>query len=600
MEVPRQNPDSYPNQRFSNAESVAIGEELSHLEKIGAIRVCSPVEGQFLSSIFLIPKSNGDKRFILNLKKLNKHILTQHFKMEDFRTASRLMSPNCYMLNLDLKEAYFLVPIHDDHKKYLRFKFKDNLFEFTALPFGLCTAPYLFTKLLKPVAALLRSQGLLSAIYLDDFLCLAGSYKNCLQNAMQTISLLCRLGFLINYEKSNLVPSKICKFLGFLFNSENMCLELPPEKKQKIFDLVRHNMTKTRISIRDFSHVIGTLIAACPAVAYGWAHTKSFERAKFLALNCNDGNYDKIMNIPQHLSYDFQWWESNIWQSRNPIRLFDYKIEIFTDASTTGWGAACGTEKTGGFWTADEQMHHINYLELMAAYLGLKTFADNLSNCEILLRVDNTTAVSYINRMGGIQFLHLNEIAQKIWRWCEMRQVFVFASYIKSSQNVDADSESRKLNIDTEWALSSQAFEKIVATFGDPEIDLFASRVNAKCIRYVSWKRDPYAYNVDAFTISWHNFFFYAFPPFAVILKVLQKIIGDRATGIVVVPYWESQPWYPLFKSLAIGNIVTFPPSKNLLSSVFRQAHPLHRHLSLAAAVLSGKHFCENKCHNPQ
>lgn len=134
--------------------------------------------------------------------------------------------------------------------------------------------------------------------------------------------------------------------------------------------------------------------------------------------------------------------------------------------------------------------------------------------------------------------------------------------------------------------------------FGNPEIDLFATRINTKCEQYVSWKRDPYAFNIDAFTISWHDFFFYAFPPFSLILKVLQKIKTDDATGILVVPYWPAQPWFPVFMSLSIVEPIIFPPSKQLLSSAFSDAHPLHHHLTLVASVLSGEPLQRNKSRN--
>lgn len=316
-----------------------------------------------------------------------------------------------------------------------------------------------------------------------------------------------------------------------------------------------------------------------------------------MALTKTD-SYDTNMTIDSNLRDDLLWWKDHIMKSFNPILSGNYTLEIFTDASLVGWGAACEGNVTGGSWNDSERANHINYLELVAVFFGLKSFARLHTNCEILLRVDNTTAVSYVNKMGGVQYPHLNEITQNIWKWCEERNIHIFASYIKSSHNIEADGGSR--NIDIEWELNSQAFHKIVNTFGKPDIDLFASRINAKCPRYVSWKPDPSAYNIDAFTVNWSNYFFYAFPPFALILKVLQKIINDGAIGIVVVPYWMTQAWFPLFKSLSVGEIIIFRPQKHLLFSNFRESHPLHSQLSLAASVLSAKPSLEDKYHLQQ
>ena len=96
-------------------------------------------------------------------------------------------------------------------------------------------------------------------------------------------------------------------------------------------------------------------------------------------------------------------------------------------------------------------------------------------------------AISYMNRIGGIQYPKLNGITRNIWEWCEKKEICLFASYIASKENVDADNGSRVKNIDTEWELSKSAFSRKVGVFGTPSIDLFASRCNAKCSHYCSW-----------------------------------------------------------------------------------------------------------------
>lgn len=100
--------------------------------------------------------------------------------------------------------------------------------------------------------------------------------------------------------------------------------------------------------------------------------------------------------------------------------------------------------------------------------------------------------------------------------------------------------------------------------------------------------RDPEAYKVDAFTLDWNKLKFYAFPPFSMVLKMLQKIIEDKAEGIVVVPLWVSQPWYPIFKSLLVGDPLIFKPNRFLLS-FSKSPHPLWKNLILVAGKLSGR-----------
>lgn len=595
--LPVQNVDVH-NDNISEKEVNKIDICVHKLLEKGAINSCKPCNGQFLSKMFTVPKPNGDNRFILNLKNLNKFIHTEHFKLEDLRTATKLMSKGCYMSTTDLKDAYFLVPIHNSDKKYLRFAWKHNIYEFQVLPFGLNTAPYVFTKILKPVMQHLRSKGLISVIYLDDIWCCGRSSQECADNVQKTVKILSDLGFIINFDKSSLIPQKCVKFLGFILNSEKYHIALPTQKRQNIKDEIHKFLNKKSCKIRELAHLTGLLVSACPAIQYGFLYTKELERQKFIFLQKSNNNYERTMPLSDSVVPDLKWWLSHISNSVKPIRSNNYCLEIFSDSSITGWGGSCGDERAAGLWNEDERKLHINYLELVAASLALKVFANKLTNCEILLRIDNTTAISYINRMGGIQYPHFNSIANQIWKWCESRNIYVFASYIKSAHNVIADEESRKSHSDIECEPNNKYFDEIVHTHGAPDIDLFASRANAKCDLYVAWKNDSDAFKIDTFTLSWKPYFFYAFPPFVLITKVLQKIVSEQSEGIVVVPDWPTQPWYPLFQKMMVAEPLYFGPCNDLLK-LYSSNHQFRQRLTLVAARLSGKFFHDEGCQEP-
>lgn len=576
---------------FTPSVAAHCDAEIQRLLDKDAIAQVEPSEDQFLSFFFLIEKPSGGMRFILNLKELNFYISPPHFKLEDWRTVVRLMLPGSQMASLDLEDAYLLVAIHLDHRKFLRFQWRGNTFQFSALPFGLATAPYIFTKLLRPVVASLRAQGYESVLYLDDFLLLAPSKAVCRLNAQAHINLLSSLGFAINFQKSELEPSHERKYLGFVFNSVQQSVAIPEQRRRNLYALVSSLSRNSHCSIQVLASMIGSLVSICPAVQYGLLYTKSFERAKYLALKRFANNFSAIMKLPSSLNEDFRWWLtilSNPHQ-KNCIRTSNYSLEIFSDASLTGWGAACFTNSTHGWWSEEERLLHINILELKAAFYALKSFAATCRDCNILLRLDNTTALSYINRFGSVRFPLLSSIAKDIWQWCEERNIFLFASHIPSSENVTADSESRQLDTNTEWSLSKSAFRAVFRRFGPFEIDLFASALNAKCDTYISWLPDPGSFAVDAFTLSWEGLFFYAFPPFILVTRVLRKIIDDRAEGVVVVPWWPSQSWFPLFQRMLIEEPLILSPSNNLLSAPLRSQHPAASSLSLAAGKLSGR-----------
>lgn len=582
---------SPPTERvYSDEDKYNLSHAIKDLLDKGAVSKCLPSKNQFLSSYFLVDKPNGGKRFILNLKKLNKFVKTSHFKMEDMKNVIRLIYPHCYMATIDLKDSYFLISVNEKYRKYLRFKFNGQLYQFNCLAFGLSTAPQVFTKLLRPVAHYLRSRGLNSIIYLDDIFMWSNTVEECKINIHNTRKLLESLGFVLNLDKCQLTPQKKIKFLGFLVDSEKFLIQLPDNKKQIINNLLSKFSKLKSCRIRDLAKLIGTLISACPAVEYSRLYTKALEREKVNALRQSKSDFSRKMNLSKHILPDLQWWSSQIGTATRYIRNNKYTLEIFSDASLTGWGAVCSGKKAHGFWSQEEKKLHINYLELKAAHMGLKCFAKDLKNCQILLRIDNTTAIALINRYGSVQREGLNNLSRQIWQWCEQQQLWIFATYIISRENFLADAESRRTPEEIEYEIADWAFQKIDNLFGTFDVDLFASHKNYKCKKFVSWKRDPEAWKIDAFTISWTNLYFYALPPFTLIGKVLSKIREDQAEGILVVPYWPSQCWFSVFKELSIGEPIFFSPDANLLISCSREPHPLHKSLTLAATKLSGKH----------
>ncbi|KAJ8967700.1 hypothetical protein NQ317_004200 [Molorchus minor] len=361
---------------------------------------------------------------------------------------------------------------------------------------------------MRPVLAFLRQRGIICSAYLDDFIIITKSKNECRNNIKDVKNLLHKLGFTLNLEKSDLLPKQKITHLGFELNSLKMTIRLPEKRIENILSRLTVFRQKRKCKIRDFAKIIGILIATKPAVKYGWLHLKNMERKKYIALSQNQGNYNADMIIPDYLQQEFLWWLENIKNSSKNIREKSYSMEMFSDASKTGWGATSEGKIAHGFWNATEHKYHINYLELLAAFYALKSLAKHKSDVNILLRIDNVTAIANINKMGSVRYRKLNEISRNIWDWCENRNIFIHASYISSSDNKIADMESRKGNSSIEFELPEQNYQLILQNFGIPSIDLFASYQNKKCNRFVSRYPDPESQNVDAFTLNWSQEYF--------------------------------------------------------------------------------------------
>lgn len=574
---------------FSKTEIPHAEKAIHKLLKIGAIIKVEPDSVQFISRIFLVPKKEPDSyRLVINLKKLNEFVISPHFKMENYKSVLTLIEKNCYMASIDLVDAYHAIPVHPDDQKFLRFEYNGKLFQFTCLPFGISCGPRLFTKILRPVMALLRNQRHISNQYLDDLLLIGKTKVACLQNVRSTRMLLKSLGFAIS-QKSKLTPAMKIEYLGLLYDSEIMRVSLPERKIDKITKLINKVLPRASISIKDLAGLIGNLVAACPGVAYGSIYTRGLEAIRNLALIESNGNFRGRCTLNSECILDLQWWLNKLPNPYNHIRSDQFALTLTTDSSKTGWGAHTESGVTRGFWSEAERHLHINTLELIAVLNGLKSLCNTASHCTILIRCDNTTTIAYINKFGGCRSEINLEWAKVLWRWCEEREVWLFASYIKSSDNWLADKKSREKLDESDFSLDDGSFNNICSKFGQPDIDLFATSLSAKCRRFASWFPDPASEVVDAFTIKWDNYF-YAFPPFSQISRVLKKIKTDQATGIVVVPDWCSQIWFPHFSLLLASEILVMKPqSYDLRSPYTNSSHPLCRKMNLLVAVLCGK-----------
>ena len=216
-----------------------------------------------------------------------------------------------------------------------------------------------------------------------------------------------------------------------------------------------------------------------------------------------------------------------------------------------------------------------------------------MSDCHVRILIDNTTAVAYINGQGGRKFL-CNALARDIWEWAISRNIWLSASHIPGRLNVEADRQSRLNHDNKEWKLRPDLFQDLVSLWGTPNIDLFASRLNYQVKPYVSWKRDPEAFAVDAFTIPWQSGF-YAFPPFSLLGRVLNKVQEEECEGIVIAPYWTTQPWFSKLSRMLIDCPFLLPRTlDSLLMPKKDTKHSLPR-TRLAAFRLSGKSYNCNK-----
>ena len=228
---------------------------------------------------------------------------------------------------------------------------------------------------------------------------------------------------------------------------------------------------------------------------------------------------------------------------------------------------------------------HINILELKAILFAIKCFFSHAKK-HIRVMCDNTTALSYVNNMGGQRSTHCHRLAKEIWEFCVSHKLWLSAAHIPGLHNVIADQCSRSFMDHTEWMIPDFLFAKIVSLWGMPTMDMFASRLNKKMTPYVSWKPDPEAQLIDCFSFSWTGHFPYLFPPFSsnIICRVLRKVREECQSAILVVPVWKAQNWFPVIMQIMKDHINI--PSTHLMLPGTAEKHPMSPKLALWAVLI--------------
>ena len=278
--------------KHSQRDSDIISEEIKKLLQKQVITQCDINHGDYFSSMFVRPKNEGSFRTILNLKYLNEECFTC-FKMETIKQVIHMITPNCYLASLDIKDPFCTVPIYAWHKKYLKFLNACIAYQFEVMPSGCLDAMRVFTKILKPLFSCLREQSHSSVIYVDDSLLAGDTCRDCLDNVHETKLLLEVLGFHIHPIKYVFLPAQVITFLEFEMDTVTMTISLTNAKKSKIKDLCVTTLSNSTLTIHQVASLLGNITASFEAVPYGCLHYQYLEQNKIMALREARGNFEK-------------------------------------------------------------------------------------------------------------------------------------------------------------------------------------------------------------------------------------------------------------------------------------------------------------------
>lgn len=575
-------------------KSLALSQEVTTLLGKGAIERVDQqtlLDG-FYSIYFLIPKKDGGLRPILDLRGLNQYLKVLPFHM--LRTAEVLqaVAQGDWFTSIDLKDAYFHVPIAPHHRRFLRFAFLGQAYQFRVLPFGLSLAPRVFTRCVAAALSPVQARGITILPYLDDWLIVAPTRERAVRDTAILLSHVTRLGLTVNYTKSSLTPSQRVVFLGVTLDSQSMRASLSPQRVEAILNLLLRFRENKVQKYSLFLRLAGMLAAASAVVPLGLLSLRPLQIwMNGLHLDPKWHKCRKVWVSKRCLQALRPWRRRSHLVKGVPLGMIPSRREVVvTDSSLGGWGAVWQNRAVRGLWGAQQRLEHINVLELRAVYLALRHFIPALRGKHVLIRTDNTSTVYQINHQGGTRSMSSLRVTQRLLTWAFPQLLSLRAMHIPGLQNQVADFLSRQKPPPGEWRLHPEVVEEIWGRYGKMEVDLFASAASTHCPLWFSLKEATSPLGQDALAHTWPNRLLYAFPPTPLILATLDRVRRDNHRLLLVAPNWPGRPWFPVVLRLLDGTPLHLPRRRDLLSQLDgRIWHPNPDCLQLCVWPLRGQ-----------
>ena len=378
-------------------------------------------------------------------------------------------------------------------------------------------------------------------------------------------------------KEPELEPKQVFNFVGYQFDLREGKVRPTPDRWQTLQDKILSILSGPVCLVRQFMSLIGLLTATEKQVHLGRLHMRPIQW--HLKNNWRvPESMEKVIPVPRSLHPHLRWWleESNVLPGQ-PLHPLKHALQIFTDTSKKGWGAHLNERTARGTWSVPESKLHMNHFGAKSGLSGPKRVPRPLFKHHSPGNHRQHNNGCLYQQRGG------DEVGLPVCPTVE-NPVLVH----QETGNSQGTSHPRPAERDSRQAIQTwpdhskgvvPSRRAICSRWHQPQVDLFATRFNNKLPQFVSPVPDPQAWAVDAPSLSWENLDPYAFPPPAILGKVVEKLQDYPCNRIILIaPGWPNMPWFWDLVAMSSQIPLCLPNLPNLVSQPFNQT--LHRNLS--------------------
>ena len=470
------------NNASARENSDFVSQAVNDLLRLDLIEelACKP---NIINPLSVSIRSSGKQRLILDLRHVNQFLYKQKFKCEDLGVATQLFDRNYYLFKFDLKSGYHHIEIFPDHRKFLAFEWDfgngvSRYFQFCVLPFGLSSAPYIFTSILKPLQKSWRSQGIPIAIFLDDGLGGGTDFVSAKVNSLVVHSDLLKSGFVPNEEKSLWEPVQVITWLGVVLDTIDGTIKATEERIEKLnaglVELLSCQPPR-KVHVKRVASVTGQIISLSPCVG---SVARIMTRFLFSVVNSARSWESEVFPSDDSLS-EISFLNSKVCWS---VQSLPVKV-TFSDASNSACGAFVKNSNLVFHqnWSPVERAQSSTWRELKAVCLALEAFASHFSGVKVIWYSDNQNVESILQNSSREADMH--QLALLVIQICLEFHISLEVKWIPWELNAKADAISNLTDYD-DYTINEAIFQRINLFWGPHTVDRFACSYNAKVPRF--------------------------------------------------------------------------------------------------------------------